>query len=83
MLPGFFRKRPTRWPWQRECALQCAAGSRMPAAATMGAVVALIASVAFVAGEEKITEPEKRSVQRPRLFYRREQEARPFVIAKP
>ncbi len=40
-------------------------------------------SVAFVAGEEQIAEPGKRSVQRPRAFYRREQEARPFVIAKP
>jgi hypothetical protein len=41
------------------------------------------ASVAFVAGEEQIAEPAKRSVQRPRVFYRREQEDRPFVIAKP
>jgi WD40 repeat protein/uncharacterized caspase-like protein len=41
------------------------------------------ASVAFVAGEEQIAELGKRSVQRPRVFYRREQEARPFVIAKP
>jgi WD40 repeat protein/uncharacterized caspase-like protein len=39
--------------------------------------------VAFVEGEQNIAEPEKRSVQRPRVFYRRELEASPLVIAKP
>jgi uncharacterized caspase-like protein len=35
--------------------------------------------VVFVNGEENLS-PEKRSVQRPRVFYRRELESRPFVI---
>jgi uncharacterized caspase-like protein len=39
--------------------------------------------VAFVEGEQNIAEPEKRSVQRPRVFYRRELETNPLVIAKP
>jgi hypothetical protein len=39
--------------------------------------------VAFVEGEEKIKDPGKRSVQRPRAFYRREMEARPMIVAKP
>ncbi len=39
--------------------------------------------VAFVEGEEKIKDPGKRSVQRPRVFYRREMEARPMIVAKP
>jgi uncharacterized caspase-like protein len=39
--------------------------------------------VAFVEGEQNIADPEKRSVQRPRVFYRRELEANPLVIAKP
>jgi len=39
--------------------------------------------IAFTEGEEKVAEPEKRSVQRPRVFYRRELEANPLVIAKP
>lgn len=38
--------------------------------------------VAFVEGEENITDPSKRSAQRPRVFYRRETDARPFVIAQ-
>jgi hypothetical protein len=38
--------------------------------------------IAFTEGEQK-TEPDKRSVQRPRVFYRRELEANPLVIAKP
>jgi len=40
-------------------------------------------SIAFVEGEQKIADPEKRSLQRPRVFYRREIEASPLVIAKP
>ena len=39
--------------------------------------------IAFAEGEQKITDPEKRSVQRPRVFYRRELEANQLVIAKP
>ncbi len=39
--------------------------------------------IAFVEGEQKIADPEKRSVQRPRVFYRREMEANPLVVAKP
>jgi hypothetical protein len=37
--------------------------------------------VAFVQGEERI-DPSHRNVQRPRVFYRRETEAQPFVIEK-
>ena len=40
-------------------------------------------NIAFTEGEQKIADPEKRSVQRPRVFYRREMEASPLVIAKP
>jgi len=39
--------------------------------------------IAFTEGEQKIADPEKRSVQRPRVFYRRELEANQLVIAKP
>jgi uncharacterized caspase-like protein len=39
--------------------------------------------IAFIEGEQNIAEPEKRSVQRPRVFYRRELEANPLVMAKP
>lgn len=38
--------------------------------------------VAFVPGEEK-TDPAKRNLQRPRVFYRRELEAEPFIVARP
>lgn len=40
-------------------------------------------NIAFTEGEQKIVDPEKRSVQRPRVFYRREMEASPLVVAKP
>lgn len=40
-------------------------------------------AIAFTEGEQTIAEPEKRSLQRPRVFYRRELEANPLVIAKP
>jgi len=40
-------------------------------------------TIAFTEGEQNIADPEKRSVQRPRVFYRRELEANPLVIAKP
>ena len=39
--------------------------------------------IAFVEGEQQISDPEKRSLQRPRVFYRREMEANPLVIARP
>ncbi|MFY9610031.1 MAG: hypothetical protein WAU45_15610 [Blastocatellia bacterium] len=39
--------------------------------------------VAFVEGEEKVGEVGKRNVQRPRVFYRREPESQPMVVAKP
>ncbi|MEA2204778.1 MAG: hypothetical protein QOE77_1554 [Blastocatellia bacterium] len=37
----------------------------------------------FTEGESTIADPQKRSLQRPRAFYRRELEANPLVIAKP
>ncbi len=49
----------------------------------MRARLLLQTDVAFVEGEEKIKDPGKRSVQRPRVFYRREMEARPMIVAKP
>ena len=39
--------------------------------------------IAFTEGEQRIADPAKRSVQRPRVFYRREMEAEPLVVAKP
>lgn len=39
--------------------------------------------VAFVEGEDKVEDVDKRSVQRPRVFYRREPESQPMVVAKP
>jgi len=39
--------------------------------------------VAFVEGEQKITDVDKRSVQRPRVFYRREEDTQPLVVARP
>ena len=39
--------------------------------------------IAFTEGEANIADPQKRSVQRPRVFYRRELEANPLVIVKP
>jgi WD40 repeat protein/uncharacterized caspase-like protein len=37
----------------------------------------------FTEGESAVADPQKRSLQRPRAFYRRELEANPLVIAKP
>ncbi|MGH9943216.1 MAG: caspase family protein [Pyrinomonadaceae bacterium] len=42
----------------------------------------LLGEIAFVEGEEKIAKPENRSLQRPRVFYRRELAARPLVVTK-
>lgn len=39
--------------------------------------------LAFVESEERVPEVDKRSTQRPRVFYRRELEAEPLVVAKP
>ncbi|HMG35214.1 MAG TPA: caspase family protein [Blastocatellia bacterium] len=36
----------------------------------------------FVPGEQSIADPSKRSLQRPRVFYRREPEPRPMIIEK-
>jgi uncharacterized caspase-like protein len=38
--------------------------------------------LAFVLGEEKVSDPAQRSVQRPRVFYRREVEPSPLVVGK-
>jgi WD40 repeat protein len=37
----------------------------------------------FVDGDNAAVDPEKRNVQRPRVFYRRELEAQPLVVARP
>jgi hypothetical protein len=39
--------------------------------------------VAFVEAEGKSEDVDKGSLQRPRVFYRREPETRPLVVAKP
>jgi uncharacterized caspase-like protein len=39
-------------------------------------------SLGYVEGEERTAEVEKRNVQRPRVFYRRELEAQQFIIAR-
>ena len=44
---------------------------------------ALNREVAFVDGDEKIGDVDKRNLQHPRVFYRREAEAQPMVVAKP
>ncbi len=44
---------------------------------------ALKHAVAFVDGEEKLDDVAKRSLQRPRVFYRREPESQPMIVAKP
>jgi hypothetical protein len=36
----------------------------------------------FLEGEEKIKDPAKRSLQTPRVFYRREPEAQPLIMAR-
>lgn len=44
---------------------------------------ALGRELAFVDGEETISELGKRSLQHPRVFYRREPEVHPLIVAKP
>ena len=39
-------------------------------------------NVSFVASEERVADPEHRLTQTPRVFYRRESEVRPLVVAK-
>ena len=39
--------------------------------------------IAFTEGEKNIADPGQRTLQRPRMFYRREMETVPLVIAKP
>ena len=39
-------------------------------------------TVAFVKGEEQISDPAERNVQRPRVFYRREVESQPLTVAR-
>ncbi|MFY9571899.1 MAG: hypothetical protein WAV20_10915, partial [Blastocatellia bacterium] len=38
--------------------------------------------IVYVPGEEKISDPAKRNVQRPRVFYRRQIEPQPLVVQK-
>jgi WD40 repeat protein len=38
--------------------------------------------IVFVPGEEKVADPLKRNVQRPRVFYRREPDRKPLVVEK-
>jgi WD40 repeat protein/uncharacterized caspase-like protein len=45
--------------------------------------LAKVKLVPFVSGEEKSADVTKRSIQRPRVFYRRELESNPFIVAKP
>ena len=44
---------------------------------------AVVVQIAFTEGEADVADPQQRTVQRPRVFYRRELEANPLVIAKP
>ena len=39
-------------------------------------------NLSFVAGEERVPDLERRAVQTPRVFYRRESEGRPLIVAK-
>lgn len=39
-------------------------------------------NLSFVAGEERVADSERRVTQTPRVFYRRESEGRPLVVAK-
>jgi uncharacterized caspase-like protein len=38
--------------------------------------------IVFVPGDEKVSDPTKRNIQRPRVFYRREIEPQPLVVEK-
>jgi hypothetical protein len=39
-------------------------------------------NLSFVAGEERVSDLERRALQTPRVFYRRESEGRPLIVAK-
>jgi hypothetical protein len=39
-------------------------------------------NLSFLAGEERVPALERRVTQTPRVFYRRESEARPLIVAK-
>jgi len=39
-------------------------------------------TLSFVGGEDQVPELERRVTQTPRVFYRRESEGRPLVVAK-
>jgi hypothetical protein len=39
-------------------------------------------NLSFVASEERVAETERRLTQTPRVFYRRESEGRPLIVAK-
>jgi WD40 repeat protein len=39
-------------------------------------------NLSFVAGEERVPDLERRALQTPRVFYRRESEGRPLIVAK-
>ncbi len=39
-------------------------------------------NLSFVAGEERVPVLERRATQTPRVFYRRESEGRPLIVAK-
>ena len=41
------------------------------------------AALIIVDGEEKLSDPAQRNLQHPRIFYRRESEGSPFIVAKP
>ncbi|MCU1267894.1 MAG: hypothetical protein JWM21_4212 [Acidobacteria bacterium] len=41
------------------------------------------AQLVFIDGDNARADPEKRNVQRPRVFYRRELEAQPLIVARP
>jgi hypothetical protein len=38
--------------------------------------------IVFVPGDEKVSDPSKRNVQRPRVFYRREVEPQPLIVER-
>jgi len=45
--------------------------------------VVVLGAATVVEGEEKVDDADKQSLQRPRVFYRREPETQPLIVAKP
>jgi hypothetical protein len=39
-------------------------------------------NLSFAEGEKRVPDSERRAVQTPRVFYRRESEGRPLIVAK-